>query len=83
MYGIVGRNRRTQFCCDNQSFVAVISSGTSKDTRPMQLLRELFLCLDRFKFIVRAKHVPSKENAIADSLSRCNMQVFRQLAPLS
>ena len=49
----------------------------------MQLLRELFLCAARFKFIVMAKHVPGKENAITDSLSRFNMQVFRQLAPHS
>ena len=54
-----------------------------KDTRLMQLLRELFLCAARFKFIVMAKYVPGKENAIADTLSRFNMQVFRQLAPHS
>ena len=83
VWGSRWRNGRIQFCCDNQSVVAVISSGTAKDTRLMQLLRELFLCAARFKFIVMAKHVPGKENAIADSLSRFNMQVFRQLAPHS
>ena len=49
----------------------------------MQLLRELFLCAARFILMVPAKHVPGKENAIADSLSRFNMQVFCQLAPQS
>ena len=83
VWGSRWRSRRIHFCCDNQSVVAVISSGTAKDTRLMQLLRELFLCAARFKFIVMAKHVPGKENAIADSLSRFNMQVFRQLAPHS
>ena len=83
VWGSRWRNRRIQFCCDNQCVAAVISSGTAKDTRLMQLLREIFLCAARFKFIVMAKDVPGKENAIADSLSRFNMQVFRQLAPHS
>ena len=52
VWGSRWRNRRIHFCCDNQSVVAVISSGTAKDTRLMQLLRELFLCAARFKFIV-------------------------------
>ena len=47
----------------------------------MQLLRELFLYSARFGFKVSAKHVPGKENGIADALSRFNMQVFLQLAP--
>ena len=47
----------------------------------MQLLRELFLCAARFNINVTANHVPGKQNAIADALSRFNMQVFRQLAP--
>ena len=47
----------------------------------MQLLRELFLCDARFNMKVTAKHVPGKYSAIADALSRFNMQVFRQLAP--
>ena len=83
VWGSKWRDRRILFCCDSQGVVAVISSGTSKDTRLMQLLRELFLCAARFNFMVTAKHVPGKENAIADSLSRFNMQVFRQLAPRS
>ncbi len=72
--------RRIQFGCDNQSVVAVISSGTSKDSRLMQLLWELFLCAARFNIKVMAKYVPGKQNAITDSLSRFNIQVFRQLA---
>ena len=84
VWGIRWRNRCIQFCCDISSVVvAVISYGTSKDTHLMQLLRVLFLCAAQFKFIVMAKHVPGKKNAIADSLSRFNMQVFRQLAPHS
>ena len=47
----------------------------------MQLLRELFLCVARFNIKVMVKYVPGKQNAIADSLSHFNMQVFRQLAP--
>ena len=81
VWGNKWRCRRIQFCCDNQSVVAVITSGTSKDSHLMQLLRELFLCAASFNFTVTARHVPGKENTIADSLSRFNMQVFRQMAP--
>jgi hypothetical protein len=81
VWGNTWRNRRIQFYCDNQSVVAILSSGTSKDSRLMQLLRELFLCAARFNFKVTAQHVPGKENGIADSLSRFNLQAFRQLAP--
>ena len=75
------RNRRIQFDCDNQSVVAIINSGTSKDSHIMKLVRELFLCAARMNFTIIAKHVPGKDNNIADSMSRFNMQVFRQLAP--
>ncbi len=81
VWGSNWRYRRIEFCCDNQSVVSIISSGTSRDGRLMQLLRELMLGAARFNFTVSAKHVPGKENGIADSLSRFNMQVFRQLAP--
>ena len=81
VWGSKWRYHRIQFRCDNQSVVAVISSGTSKDSRLMQLLMKLFLCAARFNMKVTAKHVPGKDNAIADALSRFNMQVFRQLAP--
>ena len=81
VWGGKWRYHRIQFCCDNQSVVAVISSGTSKNSHLMQLLRELFRCAARFNMKVTAKHVPGKDNAIAEALSRFNMLVFRQLAP--
>ena len=83
MYGGGGewRNRRIQFDCDNQSVVAIINSGTSKDNHIMQLVRELFLCAARMNFTIIEKHVPRKDNNIADSLSRFNMQVCHQLVP--
>ena len=36
VWGSQWRYHHIQFCCDNQSVVAVISSGTSKDSRLMQ-----------------------------------------------
>ena len=47
----------------------------------MKLVKQLFLCAARMNFTIIAKHVPGKDNNIADSLSRFSMQVFRQLAP--
>ena len=47
----------------------------------MKLVRELFLCTAHMNFTIISKHVPGKDNNIADLLSRFNMQVFHQLAP--
>ena len=80
VWGEKWRNRRIQFDCDNQSVVAIINSGTSKDSHIMKLVREIFLCAARINFTIIAKHVPGKDNNIADSLSRFHMQVFCQLA---
>ena len=39
------RNLRVQFNCDNQSVVAIITSGTFRDSHIMKLVRELFCAL--------------------------------------
>ena len=62
------RNLRVQFNCDNQSVVAIINSGTSRDSHIMKLVRELFLRAARLNFTITAKHVPGKDNGIADAL---------------
>ena len=70
-----------QFWCDNLSVVSIINSGHSKTPRIMDLVRHLVLLSMQHNFVVQARHVPWVTNAIADALSRFQMQRFRFLAP--
>lgn len=81
IWGSAWPNKRIKFWCDNQSVVHILHSGTSKDDNIMHLVRALFLVSAKFNFRVCAAHVPGKTNAIADSLSRFNLQEFFRLAP--
>lgn len=81
IWGPVWGRQRIEFLCDNQSVVHILRSGSSKDDKIMHLIRELFLLTAKFNFRVSATHIPGKTNAIADALSRFNLQEFRRLAP--
>ena len=67
--------------CDNEGTVTVINSGTSKSPVMANLLRHLVLCSMQCNFLVRAKHLPGRNNPIADALSCNQVQRFRRLAP--
>ena len=73
--------RRVEFLCDNESVVAVLSTGTSRDPKLMVLLRFLALLAVRHSFSFKASSVPGKANPVADALSRFQFQRFRRLAP--
>ena len=81
LWGPLWCRQRIEFLCDNQSVVCILRSGSSKDDKIMHLIRELFLLSARFNFRISATHIPGKTNAIADALSRFNLQEFRRLAP--
>ena len=76
-------SRRVEFCSDNQTVVAVLSSGTSRDPHLMVLLRYLSLLAARSSFAFTASYVEGRQNGLADALSRFQFQRFRQLAPLA
>ena len=80
-WGHLWSTKRILFLCDNEAVVHCLTSGTSHSSHVMDLLRRLFLCAAKFNFTASAKHVPGIHNTIADSLSRFQMQVFRQEAP--
>lgn len=65
----------------NSGVVEVINSRKSKVPRVMEWVRVLTICTLRHNFYFQAVHVPRKQNNIADSLSRFQMERFRQLAP--
>lgn len=81
LWGHQWSGQRIVFMCDNIATVQVINKGRSKSAPLMQLMRRLTLCAMMNNFVVTAKHIPGKFNAIADALSRFQFQTFRQLVP--
>ncbi len=81
VWGPKMKNKRIMFHSDNESIVAIINKKTSSEPDLMILVRHLvFSCL-KYNIMFRAKFIPGKSNAIADAISRFNMQEFRRLAP--
>lgn len=74
-------NRRILFHIDNQAVVHIINKQTSKSPEVMVLVRRFVLLTLNFNIIFRAEYIHTKSNAIADSISRCQWERFRTLAP--
>ena len=81
VWGPAWSRRRILLHCDNDVVVSILNAGTSKHRKVMFLLRRMFLLAASNSFTFCAVHVPGKQNAMADSLSRFRLQVFRLLHP--
>ena len=80
LWGSQWTQKRILFFCDNMSTVDIISKGRSKVPSIMKLMRRLTFQLAKCNFVVHSKHIFSRENCIADCLSRFQMDTFRTLA---
>ena len=69
-------NRCILFFTDNESLVHVINKQSSDVFRA-----EACLNLSRIQYCFKAKHIDGVKNRLADSLSRLQVQYFKQLAP--
>ena len=67
LWGSQWYTRRVEFLCDNESVVAVLSSGISRETDLMVLLRYLALLAVRHSCSFKASSVRGKANLVADS----------------
>ena len=83
LWGSQWTSKRIVFFCDNESIVQVLNQKTSKSAKIMDLLRPIVLCTLTNNFMFTAKHVRRIDNGIADSLSRFQMDHFKQLALLA
>ena len=83
LWGAQWTAKRIVFFCDNESVVQILNQKTSKSPKIMDLLRPIVLCTLQNNFTFTAKHVRGLDNGIADSLSRFQMDRFKQLAPLA
>ena len=75
------RGKRIVIRSDNTAVVAIINKQTSKCPLIMHLVRFFVLQCLKVNVTFFAKHIPGKNNGIADALSRFQMARFVALAP--
>ena len=75
------KNRCILFFTDNEALVHVINKQSCRDKILMSFVRQLVLICLRNNIVFKAKHVPGSRNALADALSRLQVQTFQRLAP--
>lgn len=81
VWGKYWTSKRILFLCDNLSTVHIIQKGRSKCLAIMKLMRTLTWTAAINNFHFSSKHVFGVLNDTADSLSRLQLQRFRECAP--
>ena len=66
---------------DNLALVSVIKKQTSKEKYVMALTRRLVTASLQYNTMFQAEHIPGKQNDLADSLSRLQVEKFKRLHP--
>lgn len=60
-------NKHILYHIDNMAVVQVLNTLTSKSTRVMNIVRKLVLLTLQHNITIKAQHIPTKLNKIADS----------------
>ena len=81
VWGKLLSHKRVLFQCDNQSVVAAIQKGSSKDVSVMHLLRCLWFFVAYYDIDITSTHIAGIANTTADHLSRNNLSSFFSLNP--
>ena len=71
------KNSKVRLFCDNDSVKRMINNSSSKCKKCMVLIRLITLESLIHNVRVYAKHVSSKDNTLADALSRMDFETFR------
>ena len=74
------QQRRIVMRCDNSACVESINRQRCKDPGMAVGLRCLFLTMAKHSFLMRSKHIGTKENVLADSASREDWDEFFRFA---
>ena len=77
------RNACITIFCNNESVVYMVNKLGSTSSQCMKLLRIIALESITWNRKVIVRHIRSKENFLADSLSRLDLKQFKKLAPES
>ena len=75
------RNKFILFLCDNEAVVHILNKQTSKDKTIMSVLRFFVIQCMKNNVIFKAKHVPGRNNELADCLSRLQVNRAHTLYP--
>lgn len=70
IFGHLWKNHTIIFNCDNQAIVASINKQSARDPTIMKLLRPLILSLMLNNIKFKSVYIKSKDNVLADALSR-------------
>lgn len=81
LWGVRLANKKVLFHIDNQALVTILNKQTSKSQGVMFLLCPFIIDCMLHNICFRVVHIPTKNNIIADSISRQQWQYFRQAAP--
>ena len=73
--------RRVVFVTDNKPITQIWEKGSTPTPKLMSIVRRLYLHAAISHFSISFKHIFSYHNAVADALSRFQMERFRRLAP--
>jgi hypothetical protein len=68
--------RRVLIRVDNEACVHTLASGRCRDPGMMVCMREMFFTMAKDSFLLRAKHIGTKDNVLADAASRSEMDRF-------
>lgn len=82
-WGPCWQGKKILFHCDNEAIVLIWKRGSSKSKEIMTLLRAAYWVAAHFQFNIMITHIRGCDNIIADSLSRFQMDRFRQAAPMA
>ena len=67
--------------CDNQMIVHAWQGQRSRDSRLMNLIRNLFMFAAQHHFTITMQHFRGKTHSLADAISRKQFTKFFSLAP--
>ena len=81
LWGKYWEGRKIQLNCDNQGTVDILNKGRSKELSIMKLMRRLTYCALINNFSFCGMYISGQSNIIGDSLSRLQMQRFREAVP--
>ena len=77
------KNARITIFCDNQATMHIVNSLTSKCKQSMKLVRMLTMDNLKNNRKIYVKYVKSRDNTLADALSRLDLKKFWKHAPIT